>query len=78
MCSAVFVGYDVIALGAEEGKTPTSMPYGTVGAIVIVTGLYILMACSLVMLIPYQELAARPTDTIVAAFAWAFEEKGMH
>ena len=74
----VFVGYDVIALGAEEGKYPTSMPYGTVGAIGIVTALYILMACALVMLIPHEELSAKPTDTIVAAFAWAFEVKQMH
>ena len=74
----VFIGYDVIALGAEESRHPSSLPIGTLAAIAVVTVLYILMACSLVMLIPWEVLANQPGDTVVTAFAYAFELNGMH
>ena len=65
------------ALGAEEAKTPAAVPRGMVLAIFVVTGLYICMACALVMLVPWHTLQFQPSS-VVCAYAYAFEVNNMH
>lgn len=74
-----FVGYDVIALGAEEAAFRTSVPIGTLMCLVVVTTLYVLMATGLTFLISWDELGQIPGgSTGPVGFAYAFEKNGMH
>lgn len=73
----VFIGYDVIALGAEEAKTNMSVPIGMLGSVVFVTIIYMLMAASLVMLYPFALLNAEPSNLKIAGFAYAFTQRGL-
>lgn len=60
VCVGAWTGYDAIALGAEEAKTPRSVPVGMLGSIGVVMVVYMLMVSVLVMLIPFPVLAAQP------------------
>jgi APA family basic amino acid/polyamine antiporter len=73
----VFVGYDVIALGAEEAKSPSDIPKGMVGSVFMVTVIYVLMTMSLIMLIPADVLANQPSYEAISGFAYAFSYRGM-
>eukprot|EP00850_Spirogloea_muscicola_P000439 SM000002S05519 [mRNA] locus=s2:342643:351603:- [translate_table: standard] len=73
----VFVGYDVVALGAEEAKNDWSVPLGMLSAVIFVTIIYVLMASSLVMLIPFAVLSAQPSDVALSGFAYAFTVRGL-
>ncbi|KAI8465522.1 MAG: amino acid permease-domain-containing protein [Monoraphidium minutum] len=67
-----FIGFDCVSTMAEEVKNPAvDMPIGIVSCITFVTIIYILMALSLVMMVPYTKIDPR------AAFAAAFETAGM-
>lgn len=71
----VFVGYDVIALGAEEAAHRNSVANGMVLCIFTVMGLYMLMAVALVRLIPYT--LAHNSSSVVCLYGYAFEINGM-
>eukprot|EP00271_Cylindrocystis_brebissonii_P010715 TRINITY_DN2701_c0_g2_i1.p1 TRINITY_DN2701_c0_g2~~TRINITY_DN2701_c0_g2_i1.p1 ORF type:complete len:630 (-),score=121.08 TRINITY_DN2701_c0_g2_i1:1105-2994(-) len=73
----VFVGYDVIALSAEEAKSSTSVPLGMCAAVIFVTIIYITMAASLVMLYPFPALACQGDNVKISGFAYAFTQRGM-
>lgn len=73
----VFIGYDVVALGAEEAKTDLSVPIGMLASVVFVTIIYVLMAASLVMLYPFADLASQPKYNTLSGFAFAFTQRGM-
>ncbi|KAK9804704.1 hypothetical protein WJX72_000849 [[Myrmecia] bisecta] len=73
----VFIGYDVIALGAEEAKNDWAVPIGMISSVGVVSVIYVLMAVSLVMLIPWDVLAAQPGDVALSGFAYAFTYRGM-
>ncbi|GBF87743.1 cationic amino acid transporter-like [Raphidocelis subcapitata] len=67
-----FIGFDCVSTMAEEVVNPArDMPVGIVSCILLVTIIYILMALSLVMMVPFRKIDPR------AAFAAAFEVAGM-
>ena len=65
-----FIGFDCVSAMAEEVKKPSrDMPIGIVSCISIVTVIYVIMALSLVMMVPYKAIDQ------AAAFAAAFEAR---
>ncbi|KAL4458687.1 hypothetical protein ABPG75_013552 [Micractinium tetrahymenae] len=67
-----FVGFDYVANAAEEAKDPAKhLPLGIVGSLGIATGLYVLMALCIVLMVPYQQI------DINAPFSAAFLQAGM-
>ena len=53
-----YVGYDSASTMAEEIKNPSkSLPIGIVGSVLITTLLYCLMALSLCVMVPYNEVS---------------------
>eukprot|EP00877_Chromochloris_zofingiensis_P004698 jgi/Chrzof1/14229/Cz08g30110.t1 len=67
-----YIGFDAVATAAEETKNPArDLPIGILGAMAIVTSLYVLMSTVLVMMIPVLEIPEG------ASFAVAFELVGM-
>eukprot|EP00271_Cylindrocystis_brebissonii_P010712 TRINITY_DN2701_c0_g1_i1.p1 TRINITY_DN2701_c0_g1~~TRINITY_DN2701_c0_g1_i1.p1 ORF type:complete len:636 (-),score=121.80 TRINITY_DN2701_c0_g1_i1:945-2852(-) len=73
----VFIGYDVIALSAEEARSSTSVPVGMMASVIFVTIIYITMAASLIMLYPFAGLACQNANVKIAGFAYAFTQRGM-
>ncbi|KAF8380611.1 hypothetical protein HHK36_028099 [Tetracentron sinense] len=64
-----YIGYDSVSTMAEEIKNPSkSLPVGIVGSVLIVSALYCLMALSLCVMVPYNEIS----DT--ASFSMAFKK----
>lgn len=52
-----YIGYDSVSTMAEEIQNPSkSLPIGIVGSVLIVSSLYCLMALSLCMMVPYNEV----------------------
>ncbi|KAB5573976.1 hypothetical protein DKX38_001170 [Salix brachista] len=50
-----YIGYDSVSTMAEEIQNPAkSLPVGILGSVLIVTGLYCLMALSLCLLVPFN------------------------
>lgn len=67
-----FIGFDIIATTAEETRNPQrDMPRGILGALAIVTVLYVAVALVLTGMQPYTELAtdASGASTLATAFA---------
>ncbi|XP_071944836.1 cationic amino acid transporter 4-like [Antedon mediterranea] len=70
-CFFAFVGFDVIALAAEEALTPSkSMPVASLFSVGIVICLYVLASITLILLVPYNEVVPK------AAFPAAFKNVG--
>jgi cationic amino acid transporter 4 len=68
-----YVGFECVTQAAEEATRPErSVPIGTMGAMAIVTLLYVLAALSLTMLAPYA------TIDITVPFAKAFAHRGVN
>lgn len=66
-----YIGYDSVSTLAEEIQNPSkSLPIGIVGSMVIVSLLYCLMALSLCIMVPYNEISKD------ASFSVAFEKIG--
>ncbi|GAB4857709.1 hypothetical protein Ancab_015615 [Ancistrocladus abbreviatus] len=66
-----YIGYDSVSTLAEEIKYPSkNLPIGIVGSVLIVSSLYCLMALSLCVMVPYNEIS----DT--ASFSKAFQRMG--
>ncbi|XP_057977821.1 cationic amino acid transporter 6, chloroplastic-like [Malania oleifera] len=66
-----YIGYDSVSTTAEEIKNPSrSLPLGIVGSVLIVSALYCLMALSLCVMVPYNEIS----DT--TSFSLAFQNMG--
>ncbi|KAE9606871.1 hypothetical protein Lal_00026066 [Lupinus albus] len=60
-----YIGYDSASTMAEEIRDPSkSLPIGIVGSVLITTVLYCLMALSLCMMIPYNEVSDRASFSI--------------
>ncbi|CAI5442186.1 unnamed protein product [Caenorhabditis angaria] len=70
-CFFAFIGFEVLATAGEEAKNPhRAIPIATFGSLTIISVLYILMSCSLTLMIPYNQVDPE------AAFSAAFEAKG--
>ncbi|KAF8032731.1 hypothetical protein BT93_D1598 [Corymbia citriodora subsp. variegata] len=66
-----YIGYDSVSTMAEEIQNPSkSLPIGIVGSMVIVSLLYCLMALSLCIMVPYNEISEK------ASFSVVFEKIG--
>ncbi|KAJ4837833.1 catalase A [Turnera subulata] len=67
-----YVGFDAVSTMAEETKNPArDIPIGLVGSMSVVTLLYCLMAATLCLMVPYNNLDPD------AAFSVAFQYVGM-
>ncbi|KAL3697213.1 hypothetical protein R1sor_011289 [Riccia sorocarpa] len=63
-----YIGYDAVSTMAEEVKNPgKAMPIGVAGSVIIVTVVYCLMATSICLLQPYDQIDTQ------APFAMAFK-----
>ncbi|XP_071944373.1 cationic amino acid transporter 4-like [Antedon mediterranea] len=75
ICFYAFVGFDVIALAAEEALTPNkSMPIASLFSVVFVICLYVLASITLILLVPYNEVvpkAAYPAAFKSVGYQWA-------
>ncbi|KAM7491155.1 hypothetical protein LguiA_034076 [Lonicera macranthoides] len=66
-----YIGYDSVSTMAEEIKNPSkSLPIGIVGSVLIVSALYCLMALSLCVMVPYNQISDR------GSFSIAFQKIG--
>lgn len=66
-----YVGFDAVSTMAEETKNPgKDIPIGLVGSMVITTTLYCLLAITLCLMVPYQDVNAD------APFSVAFKHVG--
>ncbi|XP_052171031.1 cationic amino acid transporter 6, chloroplastic-like [Diospyros lotus] len=66
-----YIGYDSVSTMAEEIQNPSrSLPIGIVGSVVIVSGFYCLMALSLCVMVPYNQISDK------ASFSMAFQTMG--
>ncbi|MBA0831201.1 hypothetical protein Goarm_015682 [Gossypium armourianum] len=66
-----YIGYDSVSTLAEEIQNPRlSLPVGIVCSVLIVSGLYCLMALALCMMVPYQQIAE------TASYSMAFQGIG--
>ncbi|XP_022957739.1 cationic amino acid transporter 6, chloroplastic-like [Cucurbita moschata] len=66
-----YIGYDSASTLAEEIQNPTkSLPIGIVGSVIITSALYCLMALSLSLMVPYDQISEK------AAFSIAFQRIG--
>ncbi|XVF51864.1 hypothetical protein PTKIN_Ptkin04bG0218200 [Pterospermum kingtungense] len=66
-----YIGYDSVSTLAEEIQNPpVSLPVGIVGSVLIVSGLYCLMALALCMMVPYNQIAEK------ASYSMAFQRIG--
>ncbi|KAL6008318.1 hypothetical protein ACLOJK_033827 [Asimina triloba] len=62
-----YIGYDSVSTMAEEIKNPSkSLPVGIAGSVLIVSVIYCLMALSLSLMLPYNEIPEN------SAYAFAF------
>nr|DAD18312.1 TPA_asm: hypothetical protein HUJ06_019775 [Nelumbo nucifera] len=62
-----YIGYDTVSTLAEEIKNPQkNLPVGIVGSVVIVLALYCLMALSLCVMIPYNEISDTEASFVLA------------
>lgn len=53
-----YIGYDSASTMAEEIKNPSkSLPIGIIGSVLITTVLYCLMALSLCVMVPYNQVS---------------------
>lgn len=67
-----YVGFDYLANAAEEVAMPArNLPIGILTSLAVATVLYVLMASTLVLMIPFEEI------DIHAPFSAAFVERGM-
>ncbi|MGH3787640.1 MAG: amino acid permease [Pseudonocardiaceae bacterium] len=68
-----FIGFDIVATTAEEARNPQrDMPRAIIGALVIVTVLYVAVALVITGMQPYTALTTSPdgdTATLATAFA---------
>lgn len=52
-----YIGYDSVSTMAEEIQNPSkSLPLGIIGSVLIVSALYCLMALSLCVMVPYNQV----------------------
>ncbi|XP_054825680.1 cationic amino acid transporter 6, chloroplastic-like [Prosopis cineraria] len=66
-----YIGYDSASTMAEEIKNPSkSLPIGIIGSVLITTVIYCLMALSLCVMVPYNEISEK------ASFSVAFLKVG--
>ncbi|KAK8520783.1 hypothetical protein V6N13_076918 [Hibiscus sabdariffa] len=66
-----YIGYDSVSTLAEEIQNPpVTLPVGIIGSVLIVSGLYCLMALALCMMVPYNQIAEK------ASFSMAFQSIG--
>ncbi|CAI9095600.1 OLC1v1031588C1 [Oldenlandia corymbosa var. corymbosa] len=61
-----YIGYDSVSTMAEEIKNPSkNLPLGIVGSVVIVSTIYCLMAVSLCLLVPYNQIPDGASFSVV-------------
>ncbi|GMJ00436.1 ARABIDOPSIS THALIANA CATIONIC AMINO ACID TRANSPORTER 6, cationic amino acid transporter 6 [Hibiscus trionum] len=66
-----YIGYDSVSTLAEEIQNPpVTLPVGIIGSVLIVSGLYCLMALALCMMVPYNQIAEK------ASYSMAFQSIG--
>lgn len=60
-----YIGYDSASTLAEEIQNPTkSLPIGIVGSVIITSALYCLMALSLSLMLPYNQVINNNSKSI--------------
>ncbi|XWS38658.1 hypothetical protein CRYUN_Cryun19dG0149800 [Craigia yunnanensis] len=68
-----YIGYDSVSTMAEEIQNPpVSLPVGIVGSVLIVSVLYCLMALTLCVMVPYNQIADDK-----ASYSMAFQKIGL-
>ena len=68
-----YLGFDVVAITAEEARQPQrDVPVGIIGSLIICTVIYIVVTLVLVGMAPYREITAE------APFAAIFQRVGLH
>ena len=68
-----YLGFDVVAITAEEAQRPQrDVPVGIIGSLIICTAIYIVVTLVLVGLAPYREITAE------APFAAVFQRIGLN
>eukprot|EP00271_Cylindrocystis_brebissonii_P006388 TRINITY_DN19157_c0_g1_i2.p1 TRINITY_DN19157_c0_g1~~TRINITY_DN19157_c0_g1_i2.p1 ORF type:complete len:628 (-),score=90.81 TRINITY_DN19157_c0_g1_i2:1067-2950(-) len=72
----IFLGYDIVAISAEEASSDLAVPVGMLLAVASVTVIYLLLALSLIMLLPFPALACKTSNEIISGFAYAFTLHG--
>ncbi|MBA0862733.1 hypothetical protein Goshw_012224 [Gossypium schwendimanii] len=66
-----YIGYDSVSTLAEEIQNPpVTLPVGIIGSVFIVSGLYCLMALTLCVMVPYNQIAEK------ASYSMAFQRIG--
>ena len=61
-----YIGYDSASTLAEEIQNPTkSLPIGIVGSVIITSALYCLMALSLSLMLPYNQVGNNNSISII-------------
>ncbi len=64
-----YIGFDAISTAAEECKNPgKDMPKGIIGSLVICTVIYVIVACVLTGMVPWDKLGV--ADPLAQAFAY--------
>jgi basic amino acid/polyamine antiporter, APA family len=68
-----YLGFDVVAITAEEAREPQrDVPFGIIGSLIICTAIYIVVTLVLVGMAPYREI------TVEAPFAAIFQRVGLN
>ena len=68
-----YLGFDVVAITAEEAQRPQrDVPVGIIGSLIICTAIYIIVTLVLVGMAPYREITAE------APFAAVFQRIGLN
>ena len=68
-----YLGFDVVAITAEEAQQPQrDVPVGIIGSLIICTAIYIIVTLVLVGMAPYREITAE------APFAAVFQRIGLN
>lgn len=68
-----YLGFDVVAITAEEARQPQrDVPIGIIGSLIICTAIYIVVTLVLVGMAPYREITAQ------APFAAIFKRVGLY
>eukprot|EP00271_Cylindrocystis_brebissonii_P001042 TRINITY_DN11287_c0_g1_i1.p1 TRINITY_DN11287_c0_g1~~TRINITY_DN11287_c0_g1_i1.p1 ORF type:complete len:626 (-),score=72.79 TRINITY_DN11287_c0_g1_i1:1413-3290(-) len=71
----IFIGYDLVAISAEEAATDDAVPIGMLVAVAVVTVIYVLMSLGLTMLYPFANFACKTSNERISGFAYAFTQR---
>jgi basic amino acid/polyamine antiporter, APA family len=74
-----YIGFEAVSTAGQEAKDPKrDMPFGIIGSLVVCTGIYMLVAAIMTLLVPYQQLnVPDPVAVVVDNFGptWSWLAK---